>query len=235
VLFRRKLPRSSFVLLSISLVCALASAIVMRAYALRLDATRPDGGPPVEVVIAARDVARGSMLPEEALEVLTMPSGFTPPGALHDLAHATGRIAITDLAAGEIVTELRLAHGGSGPTASLVPAGMRAVQIPVAATAGVAPGDLVDVIGTFGGGGAHTEVTGEALEVLAVRRGGAGGSFGAAGTTTSGSVGLIVLATPDDAERLVFASVFASLSIAVHGPDDALPEDTFGVPVTDGG
>jgi len=112
---------------------------------------------------------------------------------------------------------------------------MRAVQIPVAATAGVAPGDLVDVIATFGGGGAHTEVTGEALEVLAVRRGGAGGSFGAAGTTSSGSVGLIVLATPHDAERLAFASVFASLSIAVRGPGDALPEDTFGVPVTDGG
>lgn len=235
MLLRRKLPRSSFILLSISLVCALASGIVMRAYARRLEATRPDGGPPVEVVIAARDVARGSVLTDDALEVLTTPSAFTPPGALRDLAGATGRIAVADLAAGEIVTELRLAGGGSGPTAALVPTGMRALQIPVSATAGVTPGDLVDVIATFGGGGAHTELIGEALEVLAVRRGGGGGSFGAAGTTTGDSVGLIVLATPDDAERLAFASVFASLAIAVRGPDDTLPGDALGVPVTDGG
>ena len=47
MLFRRKLPRSSFVLLCVSVACALAAAVVMRAYARRLDAVRPDGGPPV--------------------------------------------------------------------------------------------------------------------------------------------------------------------------------------------
>jgi pilus assembly protein CpaB len=235
VLFRRKLPRSSFVLLSLSLVCALAAALVMRAYTLRLDADRPDGGPPVAVVAAAREVPRGTVLTGDALELVTLPSRFAPPGALRDVASAGGRTVVVDLAAGEIVTELRLAGAGAGPTASLVPPGLRAVQVPVAAAVGVKPGDLVDVIATFGGGGAHTEVTGEALEVLGVDRGGAGAAFGGAGAPTSGTVGLVLLVTPYEAERLAFASAFASLSIAVRGPDDLLPDEVMTGSATGGG
>jgi pilus assembly protein CpaB len=230
VLFRRKLPRSSFVLLAVSVACALAAAVVMRAYARRLDVLRPDGGPPVAVVAAVGDVARGAVLTEERLEVITVPSRFAPPGAMRDVALATGRIAIADIAAGEIVTELRLAGAGSGPTASLVPPGMRAVQVQVASAVGVEPGDLVDVIATFGGGGAHTEVAGDGLEVLAVDRGGGGGPFGAATAPPSGGVGLVLLVTPTDAETLAFASAFATLSIAVRGPDDLVPGATFTVP-----
>jgi pilus assembly protein CpaB len=235
MLFRRKLPRSSFVLVSISVACALAAALVMRAYAQRIDVLRPDGGPPLTVVAAAEDVTRGTVLTEEALEVVTLPSRFAPPGAMRELARAMGRIVIADIAAGEIITRLRLAGTGSGPTASLVPPGMRAVQVPVAGAVGVQAGDLVDVIATFGGSGAHTEVAGEGLEVLAVDRGGGAGSFGAATTPTSGGVGLMLLVTPTDAETLAFASAFATLSIAVRGPDDVLPGETFTVPVTAGG
>ena len=121
VLFRRKLPRSSFVLLTVSVACALAAALVMRAYARRLDTIRPDGGPPVAVVAAVDDVARGAVLAEGILEVVTVPSRFAPPGAIREIARATGRIAVADIAAGEIVTSLRLAGAHSGPTSSLVP------------------------------------------------------------------------------------------------------------------
>jgi pilus assembly protein CpaB len=232
VLFRRKLPRSSFVLISISVAFALAAALVMRAYARRIDVARPDGGPPISVVAAAEDLARGAVLTEDALEVVTVPSRFAPPGAMRDLTRATGRIVIANIAAGEIVTQLRLAGTGSGPTASLVPPGMRAVVVPVEGAVGVKPGDRVDVMATFGGGGAHTEVAGEGLDVLAVDRGGGGGSFGAATASTSGGVGLVLLVTPTDAETLAFASAFATLSIAVRGPDDILLGETFTGPGT---
>ncbi|HEV2952189.1 MAG TPA: Flp pilus assembly protein CpaB [Actinomycetota bacterium] len=231
MLFRRKLPRSSFVLLTVSLACALAAALVMRAYARRLDIIRPDGGPPVTIVAAVDDVARGAVLAEEMLEVVTVPSRFAPPGAMREIARAMGRIAVADIAAGEIVTSLRLAGADSGPTSSLVPPGMRAVQVPIGGAVGVKSGDLVDVIATFGGGGAHTEVTGEGLEVLAVHRGG-GSSFGAATSPTSGGIGLVLLVTPTDAERLAFAAAFATLSIAVRGPGDLVPGESFTVPVT---
>ena len=86
------------------------------------------------------------------------------------------------------------------------------------------------MIATFGGGGAHTEVAGEAIEVLAVDREG-GGSFGAA-APTSGGVSLVLLVTPSEAERLAFASAFATLSIAVRGSADLVPGRSFTVPVT---
>jgi Flp pilus assembly protein CpaB len=219
-------------LLISSVVCALAAALVMRAYAQKLDTARPDGGPPVSVVAATTDVARGAVLTEAVLEVVTMPSRFAPPGAMRDVARATGRIAVADIAAGEIVTELRLAGARSGPTASLVPPGMRAVQVPVASVVGVKPGDLVDVIATFGGGGAHTEVAGEAIEVLAVDQAGGGASFGTTSAGTSGGIGLVLLVAPTEAERLAFASAFATLSVAVRSPDDLVPGSSFTVPVT---
>ena len=217
MLFRRKMPRASFVLLCVSLACAAGAGLVMHAYARRLDASRPDGGPPRTVVTAAEDIARGRTLTDDALAEISLPSRFIPPGALGDPAHAAGRIAVTDLAEGEVLTQLRLAGGGAGRIASLVPMGMRAVQLPVAATAGVEPGDHVDVIATFGGGGAHTEVTAEGLEVLGIEHGQA---VPLGGGAPSGGVGLLVLAGADEAERLAFAATFATLSIAVRGPDD---------------
>lgn len=216
MLLRRKLPRVSFVLLCASIACAASAALVMRAYARRLEASRPDGGAPTSVVAAARDIARGTVLTQDALLTVTIPSRFVPPGALRDPSRAVGRTLTTDLAQGEAVTQLRLSDGDAGRIASLVPAGMRAVQLPVAATAGVEPGDLVDVIATFGGGGAHTEVTAEGLEVLAIERGASSSLGGGA----SGGVGLLVLAGSDDAERLAFAASFATLSIGVRGPDE---------------
>jgi Flp pilus assembly protein CpaB len=42
----------------------------------------------------------------------------------------------------------------------------------------------------------------------------------------------VLLVTPTDAETLAFASAFATLSIAVRGPDDVLAGDSFPFPVT---
>jgi hypothetical protein len=63
--------------------------------------------------------------------------------------------------------------------------------------------------------------------------GGGGGARRAPPTApTSGGVGLVLLVTPTDAETLAFASAFATLSIAVRGPDDVLVGDPFPYPGT---
>ena len=227
-MFRRKLSRTSFVLLSISVACAIGAAVVMRFYAVRLDAPRPDGGPVVDVVATADDVVRGTILTDELLEVVAIPTRFLPPGAIRDRERVAGRVASADLAEGEVLTQLRVAGGRAGPTASVVPLGMRAVHVAVASSVGVRPGDLVDVLATFGGGGAHTEVTGEALEVLSIERGSAG-SLGAAPGSTGGR-GLVLLVTPVDAERLAFAATFATRSIAVRSPGDVVSGQSFAAP-----
>jgi pilus assembly protein CpaB len=230
VLLSRKLPRTSFALLALSLACAGGAGLAMQAYARRLDAERPDGGPPLTVVAAARDIARGSIVADAALTTVTIPTRFAPPGSVRDPARAAGRVALADVAAGEILTRPRLAGGAAGRVAALVPAGMRAVELPVASTVGAEPGDLVDVLATFGGGGTHTEVAGEALEVLSIE-GRAGGGALAAGATPA-QRGLVVLVEPDEAERLAFAAAFATLSIAVLGPADAATPEPVPVPTT---
>jgi hypothetical protein len=70
--------------------------------------------------------------------------------------------------------------------------------------------------------------------VLAVDRAGGGASFGGATAPTQGGIGLVLLVSPTDAERLAFASAFATLSVAVRGPDDLVPGSSFTVPVTAG-
>ena len=115
MVFRRKLPRSSFVLLCVSVSCAVAAGFVMQAYAHRLNTIRPDGGAPLTVVATTAPVARGAVLTETTLEVVTLPTRFVPPGAVRDLTRATGRIAVTDMAAGEVVTDYDVGVDGIPP------------------------------------------------------------------------------------------------------------------------
>ena len=61
---------------------------------------------------------------------------------------------IADIAEGEILTGTRLARSGVGPLSALVPSGLRAFSLPAAVSPGsLAPGDLIDVVGTFGANG----------------------------------------------------------------------------------
>jgi Flp pilus assembly protein CpaB len=132
-------------------------------------------------------------------------------------------VLVSDLAAGELVTQTRLGPARAGPVASLVPGGMRAVDVPVSADpADVVPGDRVDVLATFGGGQPHTETPGVGLEVLAVAGGGGAGVIPASSETGGdGGPTVTLLVTPEEAESLAYASAFATLSISVLGPDDS--------------
>ncbi len=197
---------------------ALASGIgacsVMRGYAAQLEALRPAVGASVPVVEATRDVARGSVLGAEDVALVSVPQTFVPPVALQEPADALGRVTLTDLAAGELVTATRISAGGVGPLAALVPPGLRAVSVSIASPLpGLAPGDRVDVIASVGRGRSYADTVADGLEVLRPPDA-AGTSFGAGPGTT-----VILLADPDTAERLARAGGYASLSLAVMGED----------------
>src|SRR5439155_18163824 len=125
-----------------------------------------------------------------------------------------GRVLVADIAEGEILTRTRVSDGVGGPVAALLPPGLRAMAVVVAATArDLRPGDHVDVLAAFGGGSPHTETVAEGLEVLRVME----ASSGATGSSMSGiSTGtgpaerasLLVLVSPDVAGRIAFAQAF---------------------------
>jgi pilus assembly protein CpaB len=220
-MLRRRWPLASKILLSLAVLFGAATFVVVRGYRERADALRSPGGVETQVVVAAIDLDRGTVLSEDMVHSQKMPATYVPPGAISDATSVTGRILTADIAEGEIVTASRLAVPHTGPIAALVPPGLRAVVI----AAGVpeetiSAGDRVDVYATYGGGQPHTELAAREIEVLRVlTQASAGGLGGTAGSTEG--VSLVVLADTDATERLAYARAFAQLTVAIVGPEPA--------------
>ncbi|TGQ31074.1 Flp pilus assembly protein CpaB [Mesorhizobium sp. M00.F.Ca.ET.216.01.1.1] len=111
-----------------------------------------------EVLVADRDIARGSSLdetnirwqswPEDAMTAVLI-SRSSRPDALKDLA---GSVVSSGFVAGEPIRDEKLGKPGSGYLAVLLPSGKRAVAVRITAenTAGgfILPNDRVDVVHT---------------------------------------------------------------------------------------
>lgn len=209
---RRKRPRSSKVLFFLSIVLAVTSTVVLRGHLLRLEARASAAGPGGPVVVAGSDLARGTVLDATTLSIRAMPEDYRPPGALTSLAEAVGRRLAADVVAGEALTATRLAAGG-GPVAAMVPFGLRAAPVAVAAPTGLlAAGDHVDVLATFAGGQPHTETVVDRAEVVSILGGGP--------DAFEGITSVVLLVTPEDAERLAYARTFAELSVSVASAEE---------------
>jgi Flp pilus assembly protein CpaB len=218
-MFRRKWPRSSKVLFALATLSGVTAFVLVQDYVARVQDLYPSVGPAVSVVVAAEDLARGTTIGEEMVRLESVPSDLAPPAALTAADDAAGRVLQAAIAAGEVLTRTRLAHRGVGPVAALVPPGLRAVVVPTSVPpAVVRPGDLVDVLATYGGGRPYSETVASGLEVLRVLDG-VGQASAIAGGGDVGS--LVLLASPDVAERLAFAAAFATVAIAIAGGEPA--------------
>src|SRR4051812_3201569 len=150
-------------------VLGFGAFLLVHGYTERVRALAPALGQPVPVLVAGRDLARGTRLQPDMLRRITIPSRFAPPGLMADPDAAAGRVLLAGLAEGEALTGTRLAPARAGPIAALVPEGFRAVSVPVELPAGsVHPGDRVDLLATFTSGRHHVETVASGLEVLVV-------------------------------------------------------------------
>jgi Flp pilus assembly protein CpaB len=209
----RRWTTSSKVFAALSVVSGLAAFALVRAYQADLERLRPAVGDPVEMVVASTPIARASAIRADELDVVSVPSSFAPPGRIASTDAVVGRTTLTALAPGEPVTRTRLAPPG-GPIAAVAPPGLVAFPIAVDVPAGaVRPGDLVDVLATFGGHRPHTETVAEGVQVLLVM---AASSIPVGGVAPAQAPTLVLAAEPDLSERLAYASAFADLSIAVE-------------------
>jgi Flp pilus assembly protein CpaB len=210
---RRRWNAASKALLALALVSGAAAFALVRGYQAQVDRLRPEVGAPVPVVVAARAIARATPISADQLRVLTLPSSFAPPGRFARVQDVAGRTTLTAIRPGEAITLTRLAPAG-GPVAAVAPPGTVgfpvAVDVPARA---VRPGDLVDVLATFGGHRPHTETVAESVQVLLVlgAAGGPPGGFASAAAPT-----LVLAATPDLSERLAYAAAFARVAVAIR-------------------
>jgi Flp pilus assembly protein CpaB len=206
-------------------VLAAATALLLHGHLTRLSAEAAVASPRslVDVVLAAVPIQRGTSLEDRHLRTTRMPRAYVPPGSIDRIVKAAGRVTLSALAPGEVVTDTRLARVRAGPVASLVPEGLRAFAVPTSLPPGaVAAGDHVDILATYTSGRPYTETVVEGVEVLAVLGPGPPGAESALDLDVSSGDGealtLIVLVAPQQQERMAFARAFASVEVTVAPP-----------------
>lgn len=160
----RRLRRSPLVFWTAALVVAgLAGTATTRAVAEAEARARELGGL-VEVAVAARPLHPGDEVRGGDVTVERLPAALLPDSAPVPAGAVAGRIVVVPVVPGEVLTEAKVGGDGVTGAAALVPAGMRAIAVPVGA--GIPPleqGHRVDVLATFetafgpDGGGATTE------------------------------------------------------------------------------
>ncbi|MGH9288727.1 MAG: SAF domain-containing protein [Acidimicrobiales bacterium] len=149
------------VLLGVRARRALARTVVRRAIVLGLatvtglvvvslvssaETARQRWGRARPVAVATRDLAPGDVIDGSTTEVRRLPEAAVTPGALAE--PPAGSVVRQPVVAGEALVAARLAPQGLAGVAALVPAGHRAVAVPVGPLAAppLTVGDLVDVL-----------------------------------------------------------------------------------------
>jgi Flp pilus assembly protein CpaB len=197
------------VVVALALLTALAVTSLIEAAGAARDrwgATRP-------VAVATRDLRPGDVVDAGAVEVRELPRGVV--GEATPAEAPVGAVVRHPILAGEPVAPARLAPDGLTGVAALVPAGERAVAVPVG-PAGVPPlavGDLVDVV---------TVVPGDAT---APADGVSGDGFGDPAFTLVERAAVVdvaeeavTIAVPDrDAPRVAWAVANGAVVLALAG------------------
>lgn len=111
------------------------------------------------VLVADKNIARGTAIKDNMVALKKIPSNFAQPNVLTSIESALGKIAAADMSAGEqilrnkITSREMVSDSPGSSLATKTPAGKRAITISIdsiSAVGGmVSAGDYVDVIGDF--------------------------------------------------------------------------------------
>ena len=163
------LPRIAFVIgcMAFSWVASshyIHTQVIENRRALEAERQRilADYPPPIQVVVASKDLPEGVALDSEHIAPGAVPEKFIQPYAAREPGQVLGLVTVAPVAAGEQILLNKLRKPEEVPTGTLlstiVPKGKRAVTITVDTITGVGgfvrPGDVVDVLWTIGTPGA---------------------------------------------------------------------------------
>ena len=102
-------------------------------------------GPLVSVPVAARPLALGAAVGDEDVSWRRLPAGVLPAEPVVD--EPVGRTVVVPVVVGEVLLTSKFAPAGLSGVAALLPAGARALAVPVAAAnPSVQRGDRVDLL-----------------------------------------------------------------------------------------
>ena len=226
-----------FILLA-GLGAILAAIVVFSALRNRESEVQRAMAHTVEVVVAARDIPLGEKLQPDAVKLVRWARDGVPQGAFTDPNAVVGSFAKNQFVANEPVVASKLFMGEktSGVMPLLIPAGMRAMSVPVdevADIAGfVAPHTHVDILaavsGTGPGESSFSRIVLQNIEVLAVAQ-----EIEHVKDEPQVVKVVTLLVTPTDAEKLTLASREGTLRLAMRNYSDSKIIATNGVAMID--
>jgi len=192
----------------------------------------------LEIVVAAKNIPLGEKLEPDAVKLVRWSRDSVPEGAFTDPQALAGSFASGEFEADEpiVANKLFMGEKSAGVMPLLIPAGMRAMSVPVdevADIAGfVAPHMRVDVLlateGTGPGEAAFSRIVLQNIEVLAVAQ-----EIQEVNDKPNVVKVVTLLVSPSDAEKLTLASRDGMLRLAMRNYSDAKIVATSGIALTD--
>ena len=172
-------------------------------------------GDKVEVLAMGTDVAKGQVVQRADLRSVAV-AGAPDTVPVADVDVVVGKTAAVDLKAGQLLSgDMVTAEPVPGPGETVVGLALEPVKVP---SAGLAPGDLVDVIAVPAG---NAEVDAAGLDDPVVLTS-AATVYAAAGSGTSGGQLLLTLVIDgDDAARVAAYSTAGRVAVVETSPVDA--------------
>lgn len=195
---------------------------------------RPETPAASQVLVAARSIPKGRSVDSGDLALSTVP-GPARVGSLTSIDTAVGRVAVSDIAAEQALTEALLVRpAASGDLSSLVPLGYRAISIQttdeIAVSNLLRPGDLVDIQVVLGdpvlakGASEGTDRSEASTLLQAVRIVSVGEMVGPAprpgGGQTPPSRTMSLAMTPAQISRFTLARSLGTFYLALRNPKD---------------
>jgi pilus assembly protein CpaB len=190
------------------------------------------------VTVARVPIPLGTKLIAEQLVVLQFSKESTPDGAVESPDKLVGRVAVTNIAAREPVTETRLApEGTAAGLSAIIPEGYRAMTVGVNDVVGISgfimPGTLVDVVVVIdpqqSNGVQQGPISKIVLQNIKVLANGQNIDKPENQRDANSVKSVTLLVTPEQAEKLALASSEGKLQLVMRNSIDQGDEETKGI------
>src|SRR6201988_4324122 len=190
-----------------------------------------------KIAVAKVAIPIGSKIIPEQIMVVQFPKESTPDGAFESPEKLAGRVAVTNIAAREPITESRLApEGTSAGLSAIIPEGYRAMTVKVDDAAGISgfiqPGTLVDVVVVIDpreGSGMQDPISKIVLQNIKVLANGQNIDKPKDEREANSVKAVTLQVTPEQAEKLALAASEGKLQLVMRSQIDQGDEQTNGV------
>lgn len=217
----RRSPRA-IALRAAAATVAVVTAVVVASDLAALHRRARDLGPERVAAVARRDLHVGDTVRPGDVTVRRVHESQLPPSAAR--GDVVGRVVAVPVLRGTFVATRNLAPRARTGLDGAVPPGMRAIRVTVSGALRPRVGAFVDVLASFAPdvvgslGGTHATVV-VAVGVLVLDT----DDRAAGGTGRGDALGVTLLVTRDDAERLADAQANAVLTLTLVPPEEASP------------